>query len=107
LRLSSVKLEGKELYVVQRAFTDIPEDERHSLVFGIGEVEPHPFHFLHWKQNTEDESETLLGTIHLKSGLDFLITTVSDPRIAFLPSVRNQKQPPRDYLFGRRSKLLR
>ena len=42
-------------------------------------VEPHRFHLLYWKQNTEDEDERLLGTIRLNSGHDFLITVVSDP----------------------------
>jgi hypothetical protein len=83
LRIYSVQLESKEFYVVQRAFTDIPENQSHRLVFGIGEVEPHRFHFLYWKQNTEDESERVLGTIHLKSGQDFLITVVNDPESHF------------------------
>jgi hypothetical protein len=34
---------------------------------------------LHWKENTRDEEERLLGTIRLKSGREFLITVVTDP----------------------------
>ena len=79
LRVLSIELEGHGFYVVQRAFSDVPEGERRSLIFGIGVVEPHRFHVLHWKQNTEDEDERVLGTIRLKSGRDFLITAVSDP----------------------------
>ena len=37
------------------------------------------FHLLHWKQNTDDEDEFVLGTVHLTNGRDFLITTVTDP----------------------------
>jgi hypothetical protein len=34
---------------------------------------------LHWKENTRDEEERLLGTIRLKRGREFLITVVTDP----------------------------
>ena len=79
LRVFSIELEGRDLYVLQRAFTDIPVSERRSLIFGIGVVEPHQFRVLHWKENTQDEDERVLGTIRLKSGRDFLITVASDP----------------------------
>ncbi len=83
LRLFSMELEGKGFYVVQRPFAENPQYERRGLIFGIGDAEPHRFHFLHWKQNTEDESERVLGTIRLKSGHDFLITVVNDPESHF------------------------
>ena len=74
-----VTLNDQELYVLQRAFEDMPEDGHRSLVFGIGVVQPHAFHLLYWKKNTQDENERVVGTLHLKSGHDFLITVVSDP----------------------------
>jgi len=38
------------------------------------------FRVLHWKRNSEQrEDERVLGTIHLQSGRDFLVTSVSDP----------------------------
>jgi hypothetical protein len=83
IRVLSVHLEEQELYIVQRAFTDVPEGERRSLIFGIGVVEPHRFRVLHWKQNTQDEDERALGTMRLKTGRDFLITVVSDPESHF------------------------
>lgn len=83
IRVLSARLEEQELYIVQRAFTDVPEGERWSLIFGIGVVQPHRLHVLHWKQNTQDEDERVLGTIRLKPGRDFLITVVSDPESHF------------------------
>lgn len=79
IRVLLVSLEDKEFYVVQKTFAESSDGEGHALIFGIGVVEPHRFHLLHWKQNTEDEDERVLGTIHLNSGHDFLITVVSDP----------------------------
>jgi hypothetical protein len=86
LRVYSVRLEGRELIVVQRAFQDfankyktdaeIPDLEK---VFAIGERENGRFHLLHWKENTSDESEQILGLIHLRAGKDFLVTSTSDP----------------------------
>lgn len=83
IRILSVHLEERELYIIQRAFTDVPEGERRSLIFGIGVVESHRFRVLHWKQNTQDEDERVLGTMRLKTGRDFLITVVSDPESHF------------------------
>jgi hypothetical protein len=83
LRVFSADLEGHGFLIIQRAFTDVPEGERRSLIFGIGVVEPHRFHVFHWKQNTQDEDERVLGTIRLKTGRDFLITVVSDPESHF------------------------
>jgi len=79
MRVLSVNLEERKFYVLQRAFADVPDGERLALIFGIGVVEPQRFHLLYWKQNTEDEDERVVGTIHLKSGRDFLVTVVSDP----------------------------
>ena len=38
--VSSIELARRDLYVLQRAFTDIPVSERRRLIFGIGVVEP-------------------------------------------------------------------
>jgi hypothetical protein len=37
------------------------------------------FHLPYWKKNIDQENELVLGTIHLKNGRDFLVTTVSEP----------------------------
>lgn len=82
IRLFSLKLEGKSLIVVQRAFEDyanISEDLRPNFVFAIGIINNGQFQILHWKANREDESERVLGTFRLKSGREFLVTSVSDP----------------------------
>ena len=82
LRLFSLKLEGQELVVVQRAFTDYadkPEQNWLKQIFAIVVTEHGRFRFLHWKENIDDEEERVVGTIHMKNGRDFLITTVSDP----------------------------
>ncbi|HMD77658.1 MAG TPA: hypothetical protein VKG86_09815 [Terracidiphilus sp.] len=82
LRIFTLRLEGQELLAVQRSYSDIataPEGERYEYVFVVGNMDESRFHVLHRKKNTEDEVERILGTIHLKSGRDFLITTVSDP----------------------------
>ena len=79
VQVFEVELEGKSFFVVQRAFSDFPNGERPKLVFGIGVVIPHRFDVLHWKENTEDENERILGTIGLKSGREFLISVVNHP----------------------------
>jgi hypothetical protein len=86
LRMYRVQLEGKSFIVVQRAFQDYASNAKYDtgqdamkLIFVIGEIVKDRFQILHWKENIEDENEQVLGTIHLKSGRDFLITTVSDP----------------------------
>jgi hypothetical protein len=49
------------------------------------------FHLHYWKNNVEDENEQILGTVHLKIGRDFLITTTSDPetQIFHIYGIRN------------------
>jgi hypothetical protein len=85
IRMYSFRLEHQELFLVQRAFEDFgskPDDksEKHpKLIFAIGMMSDGHFRLLHWKKDTEDENELVLGTIHLKNGRDFLVTTVSDP----------------------------
>jgi hypothetical protein len=81
LRIFALRLEGHDVLVVQRAYADIatPQDERPKFIFALGTINQGSFNVLHWKQNTEDEEERLLGTICLKSGREFLISVVSDP----------------------------
>ena len=82
LRYFALKLEGQELIVAQRSYPDIakapiPADWDH--IFAIGTMDDGQFHFLYWQANTEDEDERIVGTIHLKSGRDFLIVSDIDP----------------------------
>lgn len=82
LRLFSLDLQGQKLVVVQRVFADYAsnrKDEKLGLIFAIGSMDHNHFKILHWKKNTEDEQERILGTIHLNSGQEFLVTVVSDP----------------------------
>lgn len=86
LRIYSLRLEDQDLFVVQRAYQDFaskpgykPQEDHFKLIFAIGSMAEGHFHLLHWKKDIEDENELVLGTIHLKSGRDFLVTTVSDP----------------------------
>jgi hypothetical protein len=83
LRIYSLSLEGQDLLVVQRHYRDYatnPDADQHlRLIFAIGTMAQGHFHLLLWKKNIDDENELVLGTIHLKSGRDFLITTVTDP----------------------------
>jgi hypothetical protein len=89
MRVYSVQLENRELFVVQRAFQnyaevpDIGPQEPTPFIFAIGSMRQGHFHLLFWKENTVDESEQILGLIHLKSGRDFLVNTVSDPESQF------------------------
>lgn len=82
LRIFSLRLEDKDLIVLQWAtanFIDNPHERSTGYIFAIGSMDQGRFRLLHWKQNTEDEDERVLGTIRLKGGREFLITTVCDP----------------------------
>lgn len=82
LRVFTLNLEGKQVFAIQRAFTDIASigtDNRFKLIFAIGRIMQSRFQVLHWKENTDDEEERILGTISLKNGRAFLLTTVNDP----------------------------
>jgi len=82
LRLFAVRLEGKDMVIVERSFANLPpqqQKENHKLIFAIGAMDQGRFDVLSWKKNVDDEDERILGTMRLKSGRDFLITTVSDP----------------------------
>jgi hypothetical protein len=86
LRFYSVVLEGQPFVVIQRAFQDYGSDRNYDTgmdklkyIFAIGKNQGDRFELLHWKENVEDDNEQVLGTVHLKSGRDFLVTTTSDP----------------------------
>jgi hypothetical protein len=78
LKVFSLRLEGQDLALVQRSYAE-GSGKSLKLIFAIGAVEQGQFRLLHWKQNTGDEDEVMLGTVHLMNGRDFLITTVIDP----------------------------
>ena len=50
-----------------------------EFILAIGEMSEGHFHLIHWKENTGDDNEQILGLIHLKSGRDFLVDATSDP----------------------------
>jgi hypothetical protein len=80
LRLFALRLEGQDMIVVERAFADVAAASgRFELIFALGTMSRGRFQILHWKGNSEDEQERVLGTIHLKNGRDFLVTVVRDP----------------------------
>jgi hypothetical protein len=85
LRIFSINLETQDLLVVQRAYADLadPQNSPRRPIFIIGTMEQGRFRMLHWKQNTIDGEERVVGAIRLKSGRAFLITTVSDPESQF------------------------
>ena len=87
LRVYSVVLEGRSLLVVQRAFQDYADKPKYApdqhvnldFILAIGEIREGHFRLLHWKENTGDDNEQILGLIRLKSGRDYLVDTTSDP----------------------------
>jgi hypothetical protein len=81
LRLMHLQLEGMDLLIVQRAYADNidPKNFTRKYVFMIGRIEEGQFHVLQRKKTMDDEEERVLGTIRMKNGKEFLITTVSDP----------------------------
>ena len=49
------------------------------------------FHILFWKDNTNDSHEQVLGAIRLKSGKQFLLTSVNTPQAQFFRVYAMQK----------------
>jgi len=81
LRLYSLRLEDQELTVVQRSFSEFagkPEEDSLKFIFGIGRMEQGRFRLLYWDKNIEDDSQRVVGAIRLKSGREFLITSVNE-----------------------------
>ena len=96
LQVFSLRLEGQEYFVLQRSysdFADLPGDQPYAYVFAIGTIGPGGFHLIHWKRDKEDEEERILGTVRLKSGSEYLITTASDPesQLFRIYGIRNGK----------------
>jgi hypothetical protein len=83
LRTSSLRLEGQDFVLVQRTCADyagkLEAEKSLKFIFAIGAMDQGQFHILQWKKNVDDEDELVLGTVHLTSGRDFLITAVRDP----------------------------
>lgn len=86
LRLYRVELEGQQFIVAQRAYQDWASNPKYDtgqgalkMIFGIGKYEAGQFHLLHWKKNVEDLNEQIIGKVRLRSGKEFLITSLSDP----------------------------
>jgi len=87
LRVYSVSLEGHSLFVIQRAFQDYASKPKFApghhvnlyFILAIGEMSDGHFRLLHWKENTDDDNEQILGLVHLKTGRDFLVDASSDP----------------------------
>jgi len=78
LKVFSLRLEGQDLTLVQRSYAE-RAGKSPMLIFAIGALDKDQFRLLHWKKNTGDEDEVMLGTIHLTNGRDFLVTSVTDP----------------------------
>jgi len=87
LRVYAVNLEGHNLIAIQRSFQDYadkpqfkaPNSRQFDFIFAIGEMANGKFRLLHWKENTGDDNEQILGLIHMKNGRDFLVNADSDP----------------------------
>jgi hypothetical protein len=81
VRLFGIRLESHKMIVIQRAFPGLANKGgvHHNLIFGIGTLDRGEFHLLYWKQNDSDEQESMLGTIGLKNGRQFLVTVMDDP----------------------------
>lgn len=87
LAVYSLTLEGHPLIVFQRPFQSwapliknpATSTASFSEIFAIASQEAGKFALLHWKDNTGDDNQQILGVIHLQSGREFLVTTSSDP----------------------------
>ena len=88
IRLYQVHWGGRSLIVVERYFTDFASASPSvvpdvKLVFAIGQIVQRRFHILFWKDNTEDENEQVLGTLLLRTGQQFLVTSINSPEAQF------------------------
>lgn len=88
VRLYHTQWNGHSVILVERSFTDFSSANPSvvpnvKLIFAIGELIHGKFHILFWKHNTEDENEQVLGTVTLKNGKEFLITSVNSPEAQF------------------------
>jgi len=88
VRFFHLTLDGQALVVAQRSFLDFanagPSDASTvRLIFAIGEMQGRHFHLLFWKQNETEENEQVLGTVRLRNGAQFLLTSVNTPEAQF------------------------
>jgi hypothetical protein len=88
VRFFHLTLDGHALVVAQRSFLDFanagPSDASTvKLIFAMGEMERGRFHLLFWKRNETEENEQVLGTLQLKDGEQFLLTSVNTPEAQF------------------------
>jgi hypothetical protein len=87
LRVYSIEMEGRSYFLIQRAYQDFASKPDYKpnnspnldFILAIGTMDHGRFQLLHWKENTGDDNEQILGLIHLKNGRDFLVNTTSDP----------------------------
>jgi hypothetical protein len=87
LRVYSVNLDGHDLLIFQRAFQDWaskpeyapPHSPEFEEVFALGYMDGSKLRILHWKEDTADDNEQILGVIHTRAGHDFLVGASSDP----------------------------
>jgi len=80
LRIMHLQLEGQELLILQRAFADNKIDPKNFTgrsVFLIGRLAQGRFQVIQSKQ-LDEQDQQVLGTIRMKNGKEFLITTMSD-----------------------------
>lgn len=88
VRFYAVSLDGRQLIVVERSFTDFSSTAPSIVanlpfVLAIGEMAGGHFHLLFWKRNLEQESEQLIGNLKLRSGQEFLVTSVNTSEAQF------------------------
>jgi hypothetical protein len=87
LRVYSIEIEGRQLFVIQRAFEDYSEKPEYKHgnsgssypILTIGTMKDGKFRMLIWKEKDSDEQEEIIGLVHLKNSRDFLIDGVTDP----------------------------
>jgi len=96
VRFFHLTLDGQALVVAQRSFEDfanagLSDASTVRLIFAIGEMQGRHFHLLFWKRNETEENEQVLGTVRLRSGVQFLLTSVNTPEAQFFRAytVRN------------------
>lgn len=75
VKVFALSLEGHQLLAIE---APPPNSEGDKLIFAIGKLDRDSFHVLHWTSDSEGGEERVLGIIRLKSGRDYLITTVND-----------------------------
>lgn len=81
LEAFSLRLEGQDLVLLQRGFFQSGPGRslRHKLIFGLGKMENGQLQVMFWKANVDEELEQPVGIIRLKSGREFLVTSVRAP----------------------------